>query len=139
MHGEGCEPDPLERWFSEGMDVRTNPAVGEQVLAFLKDHAAKSAIVTDGIIGCPHEEGIDYLEGKSCPLCPTGPVETASPKTASIDARDPRCFFSLAAALCFQQVNQERPKVNRQRRKFCKSLIRFWFPYSNQSCCAAPF
>src|SRR5712692_4405008 len=24
----------------------------------------------DGIIGCPHEEGIDYPEGKSCPQCP---------------------------------------------------------------------
>jgi len=23
-----------------------------------------------GIIGCPHEEGTDYPEGKSCPQCP---------------------------------------------------------------------
>ena len=42
----------------------------DKVLAFLKDHAAKSVIVTDGLIGCPHEEGIDYPEGKSCPQCP---------------------------------------------------------------------
>jgi hypothetical protein len=67
---EGREPDPLERWFSEDTDVRDNPDVGEKVLAFLKEHAAKSVIVTDGLIGCPHEEGIDYREGKSCPLCP---------------------------------------------------------------------
>ena len=65
MRDEGHDPDPLERWFSEDMDVRTNPAVGEKVFAFLKEHAAKSVIVTDGIIGCPHEEGIDYPEGKS--------------------------------------------------------------------------
>jgi hypothetical protein len=32
--------------------VRTNPAVGEKVLAFLKEHAAKSVIVTDCLIGC---------------------------------------------------------------------------------------
>lgn len=70
VRGEDCEPDPLERWFSEEMDVRTNASVGERVLAFLKDHAAKSVIATDGIIGCPHEEGIDYPEGKSCPQCP---------------------------------------------------------------------
>jgi len=70
VRGEGCEPDPLERWFSEDTDVRANPAVGEKVLAFLKEHAAKSVVVTDGIIGCPHEEGIDYPEGKSCPQCP---------------------------------------------------------------------
>ena len=67
---EGHAPDPLERWFSEDMDVRANPAVGEKVLAFFKEHAAKSVIVTDRIIGCPHEEGIDYPEGKSCPKCP---------------------------------------------------------------------
>ena len=51
--------------------MRSNPAVGEKVLAFLKDHTAKSVVVTDGIIGCPHEEGIDYPEGKSCPQCPS--------------------------------------------------------------------
>jgi hypothetical protein len=52
VRDEGREPDPLERWFSEDTDVRTNPAVGEKVLAFLKEHAAKSVIVTDGLIGC---------------------------------------------------------------------------------------
>jgi|ERR1700730_9762490 hypothetical protein len=70
VRDEGREPDPLEGWFSEDRDVRTDLAVGEQVLAFLKEHAAKSVIVTDGLIGCPHEEGIDYPDGKSCPLCP---------------------------------------------------------------------
>jgi hypothetical protein len=24
----------------------------------------------DRIIGCPHEEGIDYPLGSTCPLCP---------------------------------------------------------------------
>jgi hypothetical protein len=67
---EGCEPDPLERWFSEDVDVRANPEVGARVLAFLKEHAVKSVIATDGLIGCPHEEGTDYPEGKSCPRCP---------------------------------------------------------------------
>lgn len=70
FRGEGQEADPLERWFSQDVDVRSNPAVGEQVLALLQKHAAKSVTVTDGIIGCPHEEGIDYPEGKSCPQCP---------------------------------------------------------------------
>ena len=70
VRGEGLEPDPLERWFSEETDVRNNCAVGEEVVAFLKEHAAKSVIVTNGLIGCPHEEGIDYPEGKSCPRCP---------------------------------------------------------------------
>jgi hypothetical protein len=30
----------------------------------------KSVLMTDGIIGCPHEEGIDYPEGEASPECP---------------------------------------------------------------------
>ena len=68
---ENHEPDVLERWFSEsGLDVRHDPAIGEQVVAFLKTHAVRSTVVADGIIGCPHEEGVDYPEGKYCPQCP---------------------------------------------------------------------
>ncbi len=70
VQDEGREPDPLERWFSEDTDVRSDSAVGDKVLAFVKEHAAKSVIVTDSLIGCPHEEGIDYPVGKSCPQCP---------------------------------------------------------------------
>jgi len=33
------------------------------------DTGAKSVVMTDRIIGCPHEEGIDY-EGSTCPDCP---------------------------------------------------------------------
>jgi hypothetical protein len=39
------------------------------VLAFIADTGAKSVVMTDRIIGCPHEEGIDY-EGSTCPHCP---------------------------------------------------------------------
>ena len=68
---ENNDPDFLERWFSEGdLDVRCDPAIGEQVLAFLKTHSPRSTVVTDRIIGCPHEEGTDYPEGASCPQCP---------------------------------------------------------------------
>ena len=68
---ENNEPDVLKRWFSEGdLDVRHDPAIGEQILAFLKPYAARSTVVTDGTIGCPHEEGTDYPEGASCPQCP---------------------------------------------------------------------
>jgi hypothetical protein len=39
------------------------------VLAFITEAGAKSVVMTDRIIGCPHEEGIDY-EGSTCPVCP---------------------------------------------------------------------
>lgn len=68
---ENNQPDSLKRWFSEGdLDVRRDAAIGEQVLAFLKTYAPRSAVVTDRVIGCPHEEGTDYPEGGSCPQCP---------------------------------------------------------------------
>jgi hypothetical protein len=68
---ESNQPDILQRWFSEGnLDVRHDPDIGEQILAFLKPYAPGSTVVTDGIIGCPHEEGTDYPEGDSCLQCP---------------------------------------------------------------------
>ena len=68
---ENSDPDFLKRWFSTGNeDVRQDLDIGEQILAFLKPHAPRSTVMTDGIIGCPHEEGVDYPEGSSCQQCP---------------------------------------------------------------------
>jgi hypothetical protein len=67
---EGDDPDLLERWFSQDSDIRSDIEIGQQIVAFIKKQNVKSVVVTDGIIGCPHEEGIDYPEGKSCPKCP---------------------------------------------------------------------
>ena len=59
----------LRRWFSEGADIRNDAGVAEEVLAFIDAAGARSIVMTDRIIGCPHEEGIDY-EGPTCPACP---------------------------------------------------------------------
>jgi hypothetical protein len=66
---ENAEVTYLQRWFSEGSDIRNDVDVAEEVLAFIADTGAKSVVMTDRIIGCPHEEGIDY-EGYTCPNCP---------------------------------------------------------------------
>jgi hypothetical protein len=86
VRDEGQDPDPLERWFSEDTDVRNNSAIGDQVLAFLKEHGPKSVIVIDGLIGCPHEEGIDYPEGNPAHSALTGPGATASHTNASSES-----------------------------------------------------
>jgi len=65
---ENAEVTDLRRWFSEGSDIRNDADVAEEVLAFIADTGAKSVVMTDRIIGCPHEEGIDY-EGATCPHC----------------------------------------------------------------------
>jgi hypothetical protein len=45
-------------------------AIGDALVEFIRLNGARSVVTTDGIIGCPHEEGIDYPEGKVCPQCP---------------------------------------------------------------------
>jgi hypothetical protein len=68
--GEDRETTDLRRWFSESNDVRNDKAIGTEISEFLQSHGVRSVVMTDRIIGCPHEEGIDYPEGEECPLCP---------------------------------------------------------------------
>jgi hypothetical protein len=67
---ESEEPSELERWYSSEGDVRTNPSIEAAVIEFIDRHAVKSVAMTDDLIGCPHEEIVDYPEGTSCPKCP---------------------------------------------------------------------
>ena len=70
IRAEGEEPAALERWFSERVDVRNEHAILEKVLEFVRAHGAKTVAMADRVIGCPHEEGIDYPEGEVCSRCP---------------------------------------------------------------------
>jgi len=65
-HGEA---EQIKKWYSDS-DVVKELGVFEEILEFIKTNDAKSVVMADRIIGCPHEEGIDYPEGESCPLCP---------------------------------------------------------------------
>lgn len=67
---ERSQPDLLKRWFTEGTDIRNDSVIGEKISDFLRQHQVRSVVLADGILGRPHEEGIDYPEGKSCPKCP---------------------------------------------------------------------
>ena len=59
----------LRRWFAETGDVQTDAAVLAEIVTFLREQEVHSVAMTDGILGCPHEEGIDYPEGGTCPDC----------------------------------------------------------------------
>jgi hypothetical protein len=63
-------PEFLKRWFSTDSDVHSDELINGEILEFIRHHKALSLIITDKIIGCPHEEGIDYPIGESCPKCP---------------------------------------------------------------------
>jgi hypothetical protein len=58
----------LERWVST--TVSNNPKVRRQIKALFDRHKVKSLVETDGNIGCPHEEGMDFPRGEDCPFCP---------------------------------------------------------------------
>jgi len=60
----------LERWFTQTSDVRTDPEINEAILQLIGQHHVRSVAMYDHIIGCPHEEGVDYPLGENCPRCP---------------------------------------------------------------------
>lgn len=70
IRDQAAEAEYLERWFLEQGDVRTNSSINDQILQFIKKHSARSVVITDGIIDCPHEEGKDYPDGEVCLKCP---------------------------------------------------------------------
>lgn len=68
---EGAEEtSTLRRWFSEDTDVRTDPTIVEEIVDMLDEHEVHRVATVEGIVGCPHEEGVDYPEGEWCPECP---------------------------------------------------------------------
>jgi len=66
---ENGDAEQMKKWYSDD-DVMKEPNVFEEVLEFIQTNGAKTVGMLDRIVGCPHEEGIDYPEGHSCPLCP---------------------------------------------------------------------
>jgi len=66
---ENGDAEQMKKWYSDD-DVMKEPNVFEEVLEFIQTNGAKTVGMLDRIVGCPHEEGIDYPEGLSCPLCP---------------------------------------------------------------------
>ncbi len=58
----------LRKW--HGPDVITDPKVIAQIGAFFVENQVQRVVMSEGVIGCPHEEGVDYPVGESCPHCP---------------------------------------------------------------------
>lgn len=65
---ENASPEPMKTWLSD-VDVRKDSTITEEVLDFIADNKASSVIMADKIIGCPHQEGIDYPDGEECQEC----------------------------------------------------------------------
>jgi hypothetical protein len=49
----------MRAWTIEQGDIRADAVVAAEVLDFIAEHGALSVAMSDGNIGCPHQEGID--------------------------------------------------------------------------------
>jgi hypothetical protein len=65
---EDAGVEELRDWKVDRGDIRADPAIAKEILDFIVTHGTVSTAMTDQIIGCPHQEGIDY-EGEWCPVC----------------------------------------------------------------------
>jgi hypothetical protein len=70
VSSEGAAASALERWLSDERDVRDDPDITAAIQQFIAHHGAKTVVVAERIIGCPHEEGVDYPERQHCTRCP---------------------------------------------------------------------
>jgi hypothetical protein len=66
---EGGEATHMRKWYSEHDDVRESLEIAKEAVDFLDQFGVRSVVMPETIIGCPHEEGIDY-PGPVCPECP---------------------------------------------------------------------
>lgn len=60
----------MRTWHAADGDVRTDEAIAAEILAHLEHHGVLSVAMSPGIVGCPHEQGVDY-NGEWCedPAC----------------------------------------------------------------------
>jgi len=64
------DPNPIRSWSTDAGDVRNDPVMAAELADWLRSQGVKDTVSHDRIIGCPHEEGIDYPIGRACPQCP---------------------------------------------------------------------
>ena len=67
---DGGDVVAMEKWRSPTVDVRNGEVIGAAILRYLQEQGVQSVVMSDGLLGCPHEEGIDYADGGTCPDCP---------------------------------------------------------------------
>lgn len=82
---ENAEPI-MERWVAT--NILEDEKTGKEVIRFLARHGVKNVVITDGVLGCPHEEGEDYPVGTDCPFCPFWASKKHATGTSADDQDD---------------------------------------------------
>jgi hypothetical protein len=63
---ENADVGEMRDWKLDQGDVRKDPRIAREILEFIDQQGALSVVMAGGIMGCPHQQGIDY-EGEWCP------------------------------------------------------------------------
>jgi hypothetical protein len=103
-------PHPMRSWNTDTIDVRHDPLIAAELTEWLRSEGIKDTVSHDRIIGCLHEEGIDYPIGRTCPQCPfwasidrfthepiSAPVAKMSPDEVLIELANDRITHPLEA------------------------------------------
>ena len=53
-----------------GTNVVEDPEIQQEIRVFFGEHGITNWDLSDGNLGCPHDEGLDYPVGEDCPFCP---------------------------------------------------------------------
>ena len=67
LTGDGQAPI-VKSW--NGEDIAENVEAAQEISQFIKEHNVARVLASEWVLSCPHEEGIDYPQGESCPFCP---------------------------------------------------------------------
>jgi hypothetical protein len=58
----------MKSWVST--EIMKNAKVQKEMQEFFAQHGVKSLAMSDGNMGCPHEEGLDFPHWEDCPFRP---------------------------------------------------------------------
>jgi hypothetical protein len=64
------DPSAIRTWTTDHTEIRDDLAIAAEVAGFAAQHGVKETITSPRLLGCPHEEGVDYPIGRTCPRCP---------------------------------------------------------------------
>ena len=67
LASETAEPE-IKEWTGE--EIAENVEAAREIAAFVKEKQIERVITSEWVLSCPHEEGLDYPLGESCPHCP---------------------------------------------------------------------
>ena len=133
-HAGMSKPNWMQRWridAGQAGDVRTDPVIQKEVGFFFQRYHVRKIVASDRIIGCPHEEGVDYQLGSACPDCPFWAsldrfTHLPKPKSSPGLTREQVVAELSVPPMCLP------PKVGRNDRCPCGSERKY------KKCCGAP-